>query len=272
MVYMEQPRGFEELGKEDWVCQLIKGLYGMKQAGGIWNKTLDGHMKKWGFTRLDCKACIYYRTTEVGVVIVGVHVDDFLTIASTRAANEEFKKEMAKAWTIADLGTPKYILGTAVNWNRDAHQVHLSQTALIDKLVQQFGQLDAAPLSTPMDPGTKLRHADLSTLSPDEREKITRLPYCCLVGGLLWLAVSTQPDIQYAVQQLSQYLDCYTQNHWNAAIRTLRYLKGTRTLGLSLGGKVPVALLGFTNSDWANCLDTRRSVGGYAWTLGSGVI
>lgn len=31
--YMEQPDGFKEPRKEDWVCKLLRGLYGMKQAG-----------------------------------------------------------------------------------------------------------------------------------------------------------------------------------------------------------------------------------------------
>ena len=111
-----------------------------------------------------------------------------------------------------------------------------------------------------------------STLPPKECEKISCIPYHCLIGGLLWLTISTCLDIQYTVQQLSQYLDCYTQTHWNATIWTLRYLKDTQIMSLSLGGKQPIALLGFTDLDWASCLDIRRSVGGYAWTLGSGVI
>ena len=86
-VYMEQPKGFEESGKENWVCRLLKGLYSTKQAWRIWNKTLDSHMKKWGFTRLGCEACVYYRKNKTGTVIVGVHVDDFLAIASSKTAN-----------------------------------------------------------------------------------------------------------------------------------------------------------------------------------------
>lgn len=48
--YMEQPKGFEEAGKEDWVWKLVRGLYGMKQSGRIWNKTLNDNMLAWGFT------------------------------------------------------------------------------------------------------------------------------------------------------------------------------------------------------------------------------
>ena len=84
------------------------------------------------------------------------------------------------------------------------------------------------------------------------------------------MTVPTHPDISYSIQQLSQFLDCYTYAHWNAALRVVRYLSGTRNHKLRLGGNNPISLLGFTDSDWANCLDTRQSIGGHAYTLGSG--
>ncbi len=56
---MEQPKGFEERGKEDWVWELKKGLYGMKQGGRLWNRTMDGFMKELGFTQLSVEHCIY---------------------------------------------------------------------------------------------------------------------------------------------------------------------------------------------------------------------
>ncbi len=66
--YMEQPEGFEEPGKEDFVWKLQRGLYGMKQAGRIWNKTMNESMLSWGFTRLSCESCIYYRKNATGIV------------------------------------------------------------------------------------------------------------------------------------------------------------------------------------------------------------
>lgn len=123
-----------------------------------------------------------------------------------------------------------------------------------------------------MEPGLKLWRGNKSSLSQEDLKKIARIPYCNLVGGLLWLAISTWPDIQYAVQQLSQFLDCYTHVHWQVAICVLHYLKETRSLQLCLGGDTAIKLMGFTNSDWANCLDSRRSIRGYVWSLGTGVI
>jgi hypothetical protein len=60
--------------------------------------------------------------------------------------------------------------------------------------------------------------------------------------------------------------------HWNAAKCVVRYLKGTRDICLSLGGSGTTTLRGFSDSDYANCPDTRRSVSGYCFSLGSGLI
>src|ERR1700761_7684452 len=99
-----------------------------------------------------------------------------------------------------------------------------------------------------------------------------KTPYCSLVGSLMYLSVATRPDISYAVGCLSSFLDCYRLEHWDAAIRVLRYLKGTRTHALTLGGNNPISLTGYSDSDYANCVDTSRSIGGYCFTLCSGMI
>jgi len=101
---------------------------------------------------------------------------------------------------------------------------------------------------------------------------MSRTPYRSLVGSLMYLAIGTRPDIAHSVQQLCHHLDCYGPIHWEAAKRVMRYLKGTRDLKLVLGGEHPARLLGFTDSDFANCPDTQRSVSGYCFTLGSGLI
>lgn len=132
--YMEQPEGFEEVGKEDWVWQLQRGLYGMKQSGRIWNKTMHEAMVKWGFKRLTCEWCVYYRKTPNGVVLVAVHVDDMLTVSSSREENERFKQQLQEKWKISDMGDIHFALGIAVERDRSRRTISLSQTSLIGSL------------------------------------------------------------------------------------------------------------------------------------------
>ena len=272
-MYMEQPRGFEEPGKEEWVMRLMKSIYGMKQASRIWNQTFHNAVTEWGFKRLECDWCVYRRDTPTGTVIFAVHVDDIISTASTPEENDRFRDQLKSKWEITQLGEPKFALGIAISRDRNDRTITLSQSAKIDALVEEYGQSDARPVDTPMVAGLQLRRPDKAAPpSSDIVEWADRTPYRSLVGSLMYLSVATRPDISYAVGRLSSFLDCYRLEHWEAAVRVLRYLKGTRSFVLTLGGKNSLTLSGYSDSDYANCVDTSRSIGGYCFTLGSGMI
>jgi hypothetical protein len=272
-MFMEQPSGFEVPGKEDWVMKLTKSIYGMKQASRVWNQTFHKAVKSWGFERLPCEWCVYRRQSSTGTIIFAVHVDDIVSAASSPAENDAFKAFLRSQWEINDLGPAKFALGIAISRDLEAKTISISQTALIDRVLEQFNQTDAYPVDTPMVQGLQLQRPDKSLPIPSDISKwVENTPYRSLVGSLMYIAVGSRPDIAFAVGRLSSFVDCYRPEHWQAAIRVLRYLKGTRCLALQLGGANTLQLTGFSDSDYANCADTSRSVGGYCFTLGSGVI
>ena len=65
-----------------------------------------------------------------------------------------------------------------------------------------------------MEPGLKLTRDAVNCLTSQQKLKLAEFPYRSLVGGLMYLAIATRPDIALAVQQLSQYLDCFSFEHW----------------------------------------------------------
>lgn len=269
--YMEQPKGFEDSAYPDYVWQLWKGLYGMPQGGRTWNRTMHEHLTSVGFQCLDEEYCLYMRTSSEGTVVTDVHVNDFLAIASTIAAGDRFKANLRRAWSISDLGEARFCIGISIQRDRSVRTICISQTALIDRIIEQFGMADAFPVSTPMEFGKKLSQTQ-APLTDNEKREALAWPYRALVGSLNYVAVGSRPNLSFAVQQLSQFLDCYGQAHWDAAKCVVRYLKGTRSLSLSLGGDRPAYLLGYSDSDWAGCVDTRWSTAGYCFSLGSGMI
>jgi hypothetical protein len=186
--------------------------------------------------------------------MAAVHVDDFLSVASHKAENEQFKEQMKKIWTISDLGEPKFCVGIGISRSPSTRMVYLSQTALIDKVVGQFGQSDAYPVSTPMDSGLKLRRPDRKSISADDQEHLAKLPYRSLVGCLIYLSIGTRPDITYAVQQLSQFLDNFSYAHWNAAIRVVRY--------------PAYYVLGLVVNSPSYCVVLQTQIGQTVWTPG----
>jgi hypothetical protein len=187
--WMEQPKGFEEAGKEDWVWELHKGLYGMKQGGRLWNKHMDAQMKAIGFTQLSVEHCIYYRKRDSGVIFTAIHVDDFTVAASSVEEEHRFEEELRAEWQISRADA-NFIVGWAIRRDREKHTVYLSQKALIDKILVEFNCQDANPVRTPLPPNTRLTKRDLPQ-SEEEGRRAAKQPYRKLVGVLMYLAIST---------------------------------------------------------------------------------
>ena len=98
------------------------------------------------------------------------------------------------------------------------------------------------------------------------------IPYLAAIGSLMYASMGTRPDITFAVQHLSQFSSNPGMAHWTAAQRVIRYLNTTKVAKLTLGGRQPIILRGWTDADWAANTDDRKSISGYAFTLGSGAI
>ena len=58
-IYMQQPEGFIEKGKEHLVCKLKKSLYGLKQAPREWYHKFHSFMLSQGYRRSDIDHCLY---------------------------------------------------------------------------------------------------------------------------------------------------------------------------------------------------------------------
>jgi hypothetical protein len=121
--------------------------------------------------------------------------------------------------------------------------------------------------------GLHLRRPDQSVpTDPDILKWHLHTPYRELVRSLNYIAVATHPDIAFAIGRLSSLLNCYTLKHWAATLHVLRYLKGTRSLGLVLGTDHSSSLISYSDSDYANCPDTSHSISGHCHSLRAGMI
>ena len=95
---------------------------------------------------------------------------------------------------------------------------------------------------------------------------LNHLPYKQYVGRLLYLALTTRPDISNAVSNVGRFAQNPDQSHWLAVLRIIGYLKTTFDLVLVLGGK------NLLRSDWAGDKDQRKSRSGYALYLNKSLI
>jgi hypothetical protein len=92
--------------------------------------------------------------------------------------------------------------------------------------------------------------------------------YASIVGSLQYAATSTRPDIAHAVNTLAGFNSNPRRVHLRAVKRILRYLAGTRSIGLTYRhsadmNQADIGPVFYTDSDWASDKLTRRSVSGY---------
>ena len=87
------------------------------------------------------------------------------------------------------------------------------------------------------------------------------------IGSLMYLSVSTRPDIAYAVCNLARFSSEPTKEHWTTLKHVLCYLKGTPNYGILYSQKDTVECVGFSDTDWTGDINNRKSTSGYIFQL-----
>ena len=138
-VYVKQLPGFENPGTgSKLVCKLLKGLYGLKQAGRCWNRTLDKFLTEFGLTRSMIDSCCYSKSDLSGNrLFICVWVDDIIYFSTSSDLAESFKKRFSEKFKIEDKGSIKWFLGVSVD--QSPGKITFSQKSYILDLLSCFG-------------------------------------------------------------------------------------------------------------------------------------
>lgn len=270
-IYVQQPPGYEQMdihGKT-LTCHLNKSLYGLKQSGRNWHSTLTDFLKSEDFSPNTNDPCVYTRlTADDHQQHILFWVDDIILAGSTITQIEEMKQMLNQRFKMDDRGELKWFLG--VDFTRlDDGTYEMCQERYIDSILQRFNMTDCKTASTPADKGI-----DLTKATDDEHAEFVKheFPYRAAVGSLIYLMTATRPDISWIVSKLSQYLSKPSLTHVTALKRVLRYVKKTRSYRLAYSPQPGKPLVVYSDSDWANDSEDRRSTTGYIVTLGSSPI
>ncbi|GJW81891.1 retrovirus-related pol polyprotein from transposon TNT 1-94 [Tanacetum coccineum] len=234
-VYMEQPPGFIDPQFPNHVCKLSKALYGLKQAPRAWFHRLSSFLLAHGFvcSRADTSLFVFTKDSCI----------------------------MYLLFAIKDLGGLSYFLGLEVSYTNDG--LFLSQAKYATYVLTRAALLDSKPVSTPLAANEVFVTGGSLFANPTL--------YRSLVGALQYLTI-TRPDLSYAVNQASQFLHAPTDAHFQSVKRILRYVKGTITYGLIFLRPRSNSILGYSDADWARCIETRRSTYGYSIFLGGNLV
>ena len=145
-----------------------------------------------------------------------------------------------------------------------------SQEHYIKKILERFNMQDFNPIDTPFARGENLSK-EMGLKTPEEKRKMSNVPYSNVVGSIIYATMCTRPDICYAIGMVSRYQANLIMINWKAVKTILRYLKGTKDHSLCYQGK-ELHLVGYSNADWASDLNKHKSTSGYIFLLNNGAI
>ncbi|CAI7866620.1 unnamed protein product [Closterium sp. NIES-54] len=268
-IWLRRPPGFTGSFPPGTQWSLRRPVYGLRQAPREWHDTLRTTLAALGFAPSTADPSLFLRTdTSLPPFYILVYVDDLVFAIADTAGLAHVKSELQKRHTCTDLGELRSYLGLQITRDRAQRTITLTQSHLVQQVLQRFGFTYSSPQATPL----STRHS-LSALPSDESVEPSG-PYPELVGCLMYLMTCTRPDLAYPLSILARYVapGRHRPEHMAAAKRVLRYLCSTLGLGLVLGGRRPVVLTGHADASWADDQATQRSSQGYTFSLGSGSV
>lgn len=256
-IFIEVPEGVSV--KNNFVLKLNKSLYGLKQASRCWNKRFTDFLTKYGFIQSQADNCIYTGIFNGNRVFLIIYVDDALVISSSDQLIKEIIEYLKQAFQIKELNL-RYFVGMEIE--RINNCIHIHQRNYIQQIIDKFGMNTANPASTPADVNV--------IITKNLDENVVNFPYREAIGSLLFLSTVSRPDISFSVNVLSRYVNNPGQQHVNAVKRVIRYLINTKDLYIKYGESSD--LIGYSDSDFASDVDTRKSTTGYIFKMNGGPI
>jgi transposase InsO family protein len=272
-IYMAFPPGMEETDADGnpLVVKLNYGLYGLKQGARSWNATFHKTLTKLGFTRSQYEPCLYMK----GTTWIYVYVDDLIVFAPTNAEIDDLYSSLTKEYKVTGGEPIKSFLGMHMSRSTDGTTMTLSQKALIEQLADKFPEIKASrKVSTPMPSDAQFYKADCTPTDSPAYDEARHNAYRRILGTLLYICGKTRPELSYSLSKASTVMSAPCKKHYDLLWHIFRYVYHTRNLVMKMkpDPNPDVQLQGYTDSDWARDISTRKSTTGNATTLNNVII
>ncbi|CAI7824545.1 unnamed protein product [Closterium sp. NIES-54] len=268
-IWLRRPPGFTRSFPAGTQWSLRRPVYGLHQAPREWHDTLWMTLATLGFAPSTAVPSLFLRTdTTMLPFYVLVYVVDLVFAIADTEALAHVKSKLQKRHKCKDLGELTSYLGLRITRDRAQRTITLTQSHMVQQVLQRFGFTYSSPQSTPLPTSHSL------SAPPSDESVEPSGPYPELVGCLMYLMTCTRPDLAYPLSLLARYVapGRHRKVHWDAAKRVLRYLCSTSGMGLMLGGRARAVLTGHADASWVDDLATQRSSQGYTFSLGSGSV
>ncbi|KAH9685886.1 hypothetical protein KPL70_014146 [Citrus sinensis] len=211
-IYMAQLQGFVVKGQERKVYKLKRSIYGLKQSSRQWNLKFHQAVISYGFRMIEEDHCAYVKRSKDDFAIFSLYVDDILLATNNKEFVKTVKDLLYLNFDMKDMGKASYILRVKIFGDCSRKLLAPSQEPYNKKILERFNMVVCKPMDTPIAKGQSLS-LDMCPKTPQEKERISRVPYANAIGSLMYAMMCTRPDISYVGGLVSRYQSNPGQKH-----------------------------------------------------------
>jgi len=206
--------------------QILKGLYGMPQAGLLYQTGLIHHLSQYGYHMSLTTPCLFYHDTSNVKFLLWV--DDFIIKyqRSDQASIDHLLNCLRQKYTITVDLTGSSYLGMTIERNRTEKSLKISAPGYIQQMAKELnlvkGKYVGSPIiyhSTKYSSNPQMEEVDDSPKAIPKQIKFLQK----LVGKLLFYTLLVDPPIAVAVNRLASAQSQATEQTMTAATRLIQY-------------------------------------------------
>ena len=186
--------------------RLNKALYGLKQAPRCWNLKIHNFLVSEGFKRNVSDQATYTKGIGFKQVILALYVDDMLILSEDINEVLRTKDALSNTFEMVDLGEVSQVLGMRVRRDMTRGWLTIDQEHYAEEVLKRFNMEDCKPVPIPLAQDLKLVEGQ-GAFTKAEKEAMANIPYRSAIGRLMYLMVSTRPDLAAAVGILSRFME-----------------------------------------------------------------
>lgn len=219
IIYLKQSERYKDKEHPDWVCKLVKGLYGLKQVSRIWHTAVHKLLTDNRYMNIEADPCIYILREKTVVMIFLLHIDDMGIAATEDVQIEQLCKVFNQKYAIKINDKVEKLMGLHLDCTEEG--ITIWQETYI-KLILQSLKMETVNLV-----GMPIAMGDLSALKLSDSQQLSIhdiKTYQTAVGKLNYATGRTRPDLAFTQHVFGRYNSNSTKENWHILKHVLRYL------------------------------------------------